>query len=97
MSEDAGNPSAQYCTIRPEFRDAGEAYAVYLVIEDNGDRLKIQPVEWNHGSIVPIETVGRNMIDFVRLDDARCASGANPDMPPLPQHPAAVPTRAKTR
>lgn len=93
MSGDTSDSPVQYCTIRPEFRDAGETYAVYLVVEDNGDRLRIQPVEWAHGAIVPIETVGRDMIDLVKLDDV--GSRSVPDMPALPQKPAA--SGAKTR
>ena len=52
-----------YVRIKLEWRDDPADATVYSVIEDNGDRLLIRPVEWAHGDIVPVELVRRDMVE----------------------------------
>lgn len=51
--------------IKKEFLNEGEKAIEYKIVEDNGDRLLISPVVWNHGSIVPVELVRKNMIEVI--------------------------------
>jgi hypothetical protein len=49
--------------IKPEFCDhPDEAKDEYVVVEDKGNRLDISPKKWEHGKIIPRETVERKML-----------------------------------
>jgi hypothetical protein len=50
--------------IRPEWQDANEAGVRYVVVEWDGDRLVIEPATWEHGHIVPQQTVKAEMIQM---------------------------------
>jgi hypothetical protein len=50
------------CKIKPEF-DGDET--LFLILEDNGDRLIIQPAEWHYGRIAPQELIAEYMIERI--------------------------------
>lgn len=47
--------------IRPEWDGGGEP--VHVIVEWNGDRGVISPLEWPHGTIRPQEAVSAEMIE----------------------------------
>jgi len=49
--------------IKPEFLNENEEQIEYKVIENNGDRLLISPIKWEHGDIVPTESVRDYMLE----------------------------------
>ena len=49
--------------IKPEFLNKNEKSIEYTIVEDNGDRLIISPVNWEHGAIIPTELVRKHMIE----------------------------------
>ena len=49
--------------IRPEWRDPGDEHEIYVIVEANGDRFDIEPVNWPHGDFVPRQTVHADMIE----------------------------------
>ena len=50
--------------VKPEFRDPGEPFEIYDVIEDNGDRLMIAPESWAW-QIRPVSVVASYMVQEV--------------------------------
>lgn len=63
-SQTAGNiKEGETVRIKPEFCDhPDEAKDEYVVVEDKGNRLDISPKKWEHGKIIPRETVERKML-----------------------------------
>lgn len=57
----------RHVRIKPEWRDDPADDTVYVIAEDNGDRLLIRPVYWPHGDIAPIELVRREMVTFCKV------------------------------
>ena len=52
----------RHVRIALEWRDDPADDTVYVIAEDNGDRLLIRPLYWPHGDIVPVELVRREML-----------------------------------
>jgi hypothetical protein len=51
--------------IKPEFAEGDDS--IYVIVgEDEGKgRADIQPIEWNHGMIVPVERIAVEMIERI--------------------------------